>query len=98
MKRQGKYGFTFDSKAEEEYCWAISCLEHNPPPKAKALRRLADHANDMQMLAIAQRNRMAELDAVCTQIARPVPLWPIAAFAAVAATLAMVIASVEGWI
>jgi hypothetical protein len=52
----------------------------------------------MQMLAIDQRNRMAELDAVCTQIARPVPIWPIAAFAAVAATLAMVIASVEGWI
>ena len=63
MKRQGKYGFTFDNKAE-----------------------------------VGRHNHYAELDAVCTQIARPVPLWPIAAFAAAAATLAMVIASVEGWI
>jgi hypothetical protein len=96
MKRQGKYGFTFDSKAEEWAYWAKGCLEHNPPADSIAFRRLADHAIDMKMLAIAQRNRMAELDAVCTQIARPVPVWPFAAGAAICLTLALVL--VEGWI
>jgi hypothetical protein len=139
MKRQGKYGFTFDSKAEEWGYWAKGCLEHNPPADSIAFRRLADHAIDMKMLAAIEGcdrgikicdsldafeakiylgmrpakidmagylnavpartpQPYAELDAVCTQIARPVPVWPFAAFAAVAATLAMVIASVEGWI
>ena len=31
MKRQGTYGFTFDSKAEEWAAWAWGCIQHNPP-------------------------------------------------------------------
>jgi hypothetical protein len=120
MKRQGKYGFTFDSKAEEWLHWALSCSDHNPARTGKedAMQRgmVAIYLDDwlcdkpeltpqrMGSIAAAWADRAtrpapyAELDAVCTQIARPVPLWPFAAIAAVAATLVMVIASVEGWI
>ena len=47
MKRQGTYGFTFDSKAEEWGYWAASCLEHNSPETWKGRRDLARFANDM---------------------------------------------------
>ena len=46
--------------------------------------------------ATEQRLRMAELDAACSDIVRPLPLWPIAAFIAITATVAMVLASQAG--
>ena len=31
MKRQGTYGFTFDSEAEEWAAWCVSVWEHDEP-------------------------------------------------------------------
>jgi len=95
MKRQGKYGFTFDSKAEEWARWALSCLEHHAPRTYREREKLMGFASDMVDEHEATQP-YAELDAVCTQIARPVPLWPFAAGAAICLTLALVL--VEGWI
>ena len=59
MKRQGAYGFTFDSKAEEWARWAKSCLEHNPPYRAKDYQALMHMWLDYDF-----DGRTASLDAI----------------------------------
>ena len=113
MKRQGKYGFTFDSKAEEWAAWAKGCLEHNPPADSIAFRRLVVHANDMQMLAAIEGcNRGIKicdsLDVGINAFGQPVPRYvqpprnrpvPVWPFAAGAAIcLTLALVLVEGWI
>ena len=107
MKRQGTYGFTFDSKAEEWAAWAMSCLEHNAPETWKGRRDLARFANDMLDIhdGIAQnaRHSPAQQQNGCEigeGSGRPCNrvLWPLAAAGAVCVTVALVLASQAGWL
>ena len=95
MKRQGKYGFTWDSKAEEWAAWAVSCLDHNAPRSWRERRNLARFANDM----------LDEHDGIARPVdpyraiiwrdePRKAPLWP---FAAIAVILTVAAAVVWGW-
>ena len=122
MKRQGKYGFTFDNKAEEvayidygKALWigsytrkmnrqiAEASIKGGVKPDWLRWRDKFDKVRANYVRAISNgidparpAQPYAELDAVCTQIARPVPVWPFAAGAAICLTLALVLA--EGWI
>ena len=102
MKRQGKYGFTFDSKAEEWAAWCVSVLEHDKPRGDKLWCRhvamISDYTYDV---ATEARHKPAQRDLaperhqpIPRQSNGPVaphkaPLWPFAAigFAAVAAAV-----------
>ena len=110
MKRQGKYGFTFDSKAEEWARWAMSCLEHNPPYRASDYRALMhmwlDYDFDgrtASLDAIIRRHSPAQQQNGCeigegSGRPRNRVLWPLAAGGAVCVTVAVVLASQAGWL
>ena len=57
MRHRGKYGFTWDSKAEEWAAWALGCMMHNPPKTADAYRSLVG-----MWIAYGTENHMADID------------------------------------
>ena len=107
MKRQGKYGFTWDSKAEEWLDWCLSVWKHDPPRTDKSRHGLvvmtADYAYDC---LIEARHKPARRDLAPETYqplprqsngpvaSRKAPLWPFAAIAVVAAVAAAVL---WGW-
>ena len=114
MKRQGTYGFTFDSKAEEWAAWAWSCVEHHPmtyTDRYRMKRTAADYSADASRLSA---QRAAEYAEICRHSPaqqqngceigegsgrpRNRVLWPLAAAGAVCVTVAVVLASQAGWL
>jgi len=114
MKRQGTYGFTFDSKAEEWAAWAWSCVEHHPmtyTDRYRMKRTAADYLADASRLSAqraaeyAQKSRHSPAQqqngceiGVTTTRPRNRVLWPLAAAGAVCVTVAVVLASQAGWL
>ena len=111
MKRQGKYGFTFDSEAEEWAAWAWSCVEHHPmtyTDRYRMKRTAADYSADASRLSA---QRAAEYAEICRHSPaqqqngceigegsgrpRNRVLWPLLAVAAMALVAA---AGMAGWL
>ena len=111
MKRQGTYGFTFDSKAEEWAAWAWSCVEHHPmtyTDRYRMKRTAADYSADASRLSA---QRAAEYAEICRHSPaqqqngceigegsgrpRNRVLWPLLAVAAMALVAA---AGMAGWL
>ena len=105
MKRQGTYGFTFDSKAEEWWHWTVSC---QAIVRAEARKRLAT-LFDMECAYVASiwdehdteaRHSPAQQQNGCeigegSGRPRNRVLWPLLAVAAMALVAA---AGMAGWL
>lgn len=101
MKRQGKYGFTWDSKAEEWAAWARGCLQQDTPRGGSEFLKLTGMIDDYE--AEAERYDRLRRIAIAADPYRAIiwrdeprkaPLWP---FAAIAVVLTVVAAVVWGW-
>ena len=103
MKRQGKYGFTWDSKAEEWAAWCRSVVEHDPPRtdalRFRHVRMGAEYCDEWYRIARhkpAQRDLAPETyQPLPRQSSGPVasrkaPLWPFAAIGVAAVAAAVI--------
>lgn len=81
MKHQGKYGFTYDSKAEEWEAWAWSCVGHNPPRSYQDLKRLTSMACEYSNEAAMDLTRIPINAQHATSLPTSRTTWPLTAAA-----------------